>query len=212
MRLIYLMFIIPCLLFAEKITFHRSVDGNSSLVSWEVNNKGSILYIKGDSEESVTCIECTSDYIFQRFTDTLKDTSQKIEYIREKKQLEVTQEKEGKVRKKSYDLKNLPWVQDFGFGLQPFLSSSDGEYYFYIINPKDLTINEMVAKKQEIATKKFGDQEFEAQKVKITLTGFYSRFWKAELWFDLKTHQLLMYKANEGPSTPTTTLTFKSKV
>jgi len=51
--------------------------------------------------------------------------------------------------------------------------------------------------------------EYRAQKVKVTLDGFYKKFWKAELWYDTKSHNLLYYKANEGPSTPYTILTIK---
>ena len=55
------------------------------------------------------------------------------------------------------------------------------------------------------------EKTFDARKLKITLTGFFkSMFWKAQLWYDIKTNVLVKYKANEGPDTPTTKVTIKS--
>ena len=49
--------------------------------------------------------------------------------------------------------------------------------------------------------------KYNAQKVKVTLTGFKKNFWKAQLWFDKESHLLIRYRANEAPGTPYTETT-----
>ena len=71
----------------------------------------------------------------------------------------------------------------------------------------------MQASKEGTERVKFNEKcgKREVLKVKISLTGFKKIFWKAELWFDQETGDLLKYRANEGPNTPTSTITLFSK-
>ncbi len=195
--------------FGEQIVFSKDVNGEYSELHWNVEQQEDKLVIQGESRDSTTLIHCSKEYHFENYVNSSKDETEKFTYKKDRDQLIVSSNRNGKIKEKSYDLKHTAWVQDFGFGLKPFLASSHDEFFFYIINPKDLKLNKMVATKEKIEPQKFGDKEYLTQKVKITLDGFYSRFWKAELWFDTKTNQLLRYKANEGPSTPTTIITFK---
>ena len=38
-----------------------------------------------------------------------------------------------------------------------------------------------------------------AQHLTVTLQGFKSHFWKADIWYDLKSKDLLKYVSDEGP-------------
>jgi hypothetical protein len=69
----------------------------------------------------------------------------------------------------------------------------------------------MVAKKQGIEKLTIKEKTYDALEVVVTLQGFKSMFWKAQVWYDVKTNDLLQYKSNEGPHTPTTTVTLISK-
>ena len=62
----------------------------------------------------------------------------------------------------------------------------------------------MIATKDYVEDLSINGKSYKAQKLKITLQGFKKRFWKAEVWYDLQTLELLRYKANEGPGTPIT--------
>jgi hypothetical protein len=108
---------------------------------------------------------------------------------------------------KTLKIGNLPWVQEFKFGFKPFLQNSDREFVFGIVYNKDNTLQEMVATKEKMETIVVNNQTYETQKLKITLTGFKKRFWKAEAWFDVKTQLMVQYRANEGPRTPVTEVT-----
>ncbi len=107
--------------------------------------------------------------------------------------------------------KKMPWIQEFDFGLRPLLESSKNSINFQLINPKNFKMHKMVAKKEKQESLKIGTTTYEAVLVEITLHGFKSMFWKAQVWYDKKTHDLLLYKANEGPNTPLTTVTLISK-
>ncbi|MBM3191844.1 MAG: hypothetical protein FJZ63_04250 [Chlamydiae bacterium] len=116
----------------------------------------------------------------------------------------------GELRKEVHVIKDTLWIQEFEFGLLPFLQSSKNAWFFDILHPKNFKLHKMVARKQEITSLKLGDKSYEAKLVHVTLQGFKSMFWKAELWFDNTTHKLLLYKANEGPHTPNVTISLIS--
>ena len=69
----------------------------------------------------------------------------------------------------------------------------------------------MIALKQGPDQINLNGKLFPAVKVKITLRGFRKMFWHADLWFEEGTGDLLKYEANEGPHTPTSTITLFSK-
>ena len=116
----------------------------------------------------------------------------------------------GRKIKREYTLADR-WVQDFTFGLRPFLDSKRQNYSFVILSPNDFTTNELIASKDGIEKIKIGDTTYNTQRVKITLPGFKSMFWKADAWYDLGTFDLIKYRANKGPGTPMSTLILNSK-
>ena len=65
----------------------------------------------------------------------------------------------------------------------------------------------MVAVKESNENIKINNENRPTKKVKITLQGIKKFFWSAQLWYDEKTNDLLKYVANEGPGTPTSTIT-----
>ncbi|NGX34179.1 MAG: hypothetical protein K1060chlam1_00529 [Candidatus Anoxychlamydiales bacterium] len=116
----------------------------------------------------------------------------------------------GRRIKRQYTLPDR-WIQDFTFGLRPFLNSKRQRYSFVILNPNDFTTNELIASKEGIEKIKINNSTYKAQRVNVTLSGFKSMFWKADVWYDLHTFDLLKYKANEGPGTPMSTMFLDSK-
>lgn len=103
------------------------------------------------------------------------------------------------------------WVQEFDFSFKPFILSETTEFKFSIVHPKKLNLHEMIATKQGFDQVEINEKVFKAQKVKVTLRGFKKMFWHADLWYEQGTGDLLMYKANEGPNTPTSVITLFAK-
>jgi len=197
------------LLVTSTVVFDKDVQGKKTEVSWLIEQKEKMIEILGKAENKKTEIVCDLNYHFHQYSAQQAGQDNIFTVKRDQNNLVVEVTGTGNVKSETYDIGKKNWVQDFSFGLRPFFISDDDSIKFEIINPKDLIIRTMVATKCEIEYKTFNSVEYRAQKVKVTLDGFYKKFWKAELWYDTKSHNLLYYKANEGPSTPYTILTIK---
>ncbi len=191
------------------LVFDKEVSGKKSEISWIIEAKNKLIEIIGKTASESTEILCDDAFKFLKYTSIQNNKDNVFTVTRDGNKLVATKNSSDGLEQKTYDLGSKVWAQDFSFGLKSFFQSSLDELKFEIINPKDLIMRTMVATKAEIEYKTFLGKEYRARKVKVTLDGYYRKFWKAELWYDTKTYNLLYYKANEGPSTPYTTLTLK---
>lgn len=117
----------------------------------------------------------------------------------------------GTVNNKKINIKykiNNPWIQQFCFGLKPFILSQKKDIKFVLISPKNFTLHKIVAIKKNTEFITMQKKQKKAQKIIMKLAGFKSLFWQATLWFDSKGN-LLKYKGNDGPNTLTTISTLK---
>lgn len=200
----YLLLIFPIFSFAysETFVYDKDIDGNHTQTTITIDERDNQYFIEGKHAHSTTMMEYTLHYTIEKIhSKTSKDNEylfyQDGNYIKLKKIYN------GHFAEREYALRDSAWIQDFDFGLKPFLMSSLRKYKFSIINPKNLTMTKMIAIKQEVEPVVVNSKEYLAQKVKITLQGYKKMFWSTEVWYDTKSDTLLIYKANEGPSTPT---------
>lgn len=212
MKRLALFFVLAAPLFSEEKpqwTYQETVEGKSVNTEWFVEKEGDALHLKGVSPKSTIDINCTPDYVLEKMKYVSKKGKTPKEYVcqRTNNRLVVEAKEENSVDEKRYSIGNSPWIQEFGFGLRPFMASSSAIYKFCIINPKDLTLNHMVARKEKIETLEVNGKNYKAQKIKITLQGYKKVFWTAYAWFDVETNNLVLYRGNKGPNTPTTTIT-----
>ncbi len=166
---------------------------------WEIDVENSI----GKSE-----LKYTSDYKMTSFDHLDKKTGKKYQIKRDGAKLTSNSDATGVKQNRTYEIDNQTWVQDFDYGLKPLLKSDDANYPFVIVHPENLTLNHLIAKKRGLEEITVGDKTYNAQHVIITLEGFKSMFWEANVWYDSETHLLLKYSANEGPGTPMSTINF----
>ena len=197
------------LILGTSLVFNEEVSGTKKEIPWRIDDTKNAVELISVLPERTTAIICDSHFFPKSYE--LKDPSkqEELNIKREGQKLLISKKAGTDEKTKNYQMKTKNWVQDFSFGLRPFFSSSDTEWKFDIVNPKDLSLRTMVATKLEMEYKTFYGIKYRAQKVKVTLDGYLKKFWKAEIWFDTKTYNLLYYKANEGPSTPYTTITLK---
>lgn len=194
---------------SSELLFDKDVAGKKTEVSWMIEEKDNLIQIVGEANKKKTQLFCDVNfYINKYFSDESLD-GDTFSVLKEDHTLVAKKVTQGAESAKSYNIEGKNWVQDFSFGLKPYFMSDQSEYKFEIINPKDLIMRTMVAMKEEIDMKTFNGVEYRARRVMVTLDGFYRKFWRAELWYDTKTFNLLYYKANEGPGTPYTILTIK---
>lgn len=178
-----------------KLTTTYTVDKTPELYTIDVANKDQTTQIKSEIPYQVISFSYKSKKNTDYYTFSLKNSV-----------LVAEGEIKGQKLHETHAIGKTPWIQEFDFGLLPLLTSNKKSLNFEILHPKNFKTHKMVAKKQGIETITIEGTTYEAQQVHITLQGFKSMFWKAQLWYDVKTNDLLMYKANEGPHTPTTTI------
>lgn len=210
-RLALLLALVSPLLSEEKPqwTYQETVEGMSVNTEWFVEKEGNTLHLKGVSPKSTIDIDCTPDYVLEKMKYVSKKSNTPKEYLcqRVDNRLLIEAKEENSKEEKRYSIGNSPWIQEFGFGLRPFMAAASAFYKFCIINPKDLTLNHMIARKEKIEMLEIDGKSYKTQKIKITLQGFKKVFWTAYAWFDVETHNLVLYRGNKGPNTPTTTIT-----
>jgi hypothetical protein len=194
---------------SSSLIFDKDVGGKKSEINWLIEEKNKLIEIIGSADQKKTEIFCDLDFYISSYFSEESSKNDTFKVTKTNNELLVEKSNGSSINQKQYNINGKNWVQDFSFGLRPFFASSKNDYKFEIINPKDLVMRTMVATKEEIEMKTFNGIEYRARRVKVTLDGFYKKFWKAELWYDTKTYNLLYYKANEGPSTPYTVLTLK---
>ncbi|MEX0962208.1 MAG: hypothetical protein WDZ28_05075 [Simkaniaceae bacterium] len=192
-----------------KWIYEESVNGQQIQTLWYEEKKGDELLLEGQNSKSLITIRCSDEFVIDKIKYVNKKGEIPQEYTCQRKgsSLYVTSLFGDRKIEKNFKIGNSAWVQEFGFGLRPFVQSEYRSYKFSIINPKDFTLNALVAKKERIELITLNAQTYKAQKIKITLQGFKSMFWTAHAWFDTVSGNLLMYRGNKGPNTPTTIIT-----
>jgi len=195
-----------------KWVYKEVVDGNAVQTEWFSKPLDNMIELEGISPKTKTQITCSNDYIINKITYESHKGKTPKEYSckRDGSALKISSHSEDHQIEKIYQIGKSAWIQEFGFGLRPFVQSGYKSYKFCIINPKDYSLNQMVAKKERVELIDVNDKTYKAQKVKITLQGFKSLFWTAYAWFDTASGDLLMYRGNKGPNTPTSVITLSS--
>ena len=191
----------------QSVTEKKAID-----TEWKVESIPTGFNIEGISSNKSTAYLITDkDFFLENFIQIDPNKGYDIEAKRSGNTLTIISKDKKGQRTKTYDIGSTPWVQEFTFGFKDFLASKKKEYKFEILHPKNLELHDMIATKDVLEDVTIDGIEYATQKLKITLQGFKKRFWKAEVWYDTTTKNLIRYKANEGPGTPMTELLFIEK-
>ena len=212
MKKLFLSLILISSLFAQdNWVYDEEVNGHSIETKWQGETKDNTLFLKGESSKNVVEIVCKPDFEMEAISYTALKEGGGATYSckRSGNTLHLVSKQGDAEVVKNYSVGRTPWIQEFGFGLRPFMASGASSIKFYIINPKDLSMHKLVAKREGQETVTIGDKAYRTNKVKISLSGFKSLFWTAYAWFDTESGNMVMYKGNKGPNTPTTTITLK---
>ena len=193
--------------------YNKDVEGRESTTTWTLDFKESddTLHINGESRTSKTLIVTSPDRVTKsfRYENTVRNDQYSVH--REGDTLIAIREAGGERTQKQFRIGDSAWVQEFDFCFKPFILSNFHDFKFSIVHPKKLSLHNMVATKKGFEPIEVHGKQYDALKVKVTLTGFKKMFWHADLWFDPQAGDLLKYMANEGPNTPLSTITLFSK-
>ncbi|MBM3207444.1 MAG: hypothetical protein FJZ57_02405 [Chlamydiae bacterium] len=200
------------LLSNETLCYQSVTEKNAIDTEWKIESVSTGFNIEGiSSNKSTSSLKTDKDFFLENFIQKDPAKGYDIEAKRTGSTLTISAKDKKGQRTKTYDIGSTPWVQEFTFGFKDFLNSKKNEYKFEILHPKNLEIHDMIATKESLEDVTIDGKEYNTQKLKITLQGFKKRFWKAEVWYDTTTKNLIRYKANEGPGTPITELIFIEK-
>ena len=197
--------------FSTQTLVYNKVTGSKHVTTtWTVDEKDDEYIIQGISKNQVVDIKALVPYKLIRFENQSKKNSDHYNIRLVNRKLIAEGERKGERYSSTNGIGGTPWVQDFEFGLKPFIKSNRKSFTFYIVNPTNLKTYKMIARKKQVEKITVDGVDKKTLYVKLTLTGMKKLFWKAQLWFDADTGDLIMYKANEGPHTPTTIITLAS--
>ena len=211
-RLLILSCLVQSFLVTEEILTYEKISGKGTQkIVYNINKDKNTYIVEIEGKDQKTTLKGSNPFSLTSYATKKKGDS--YEFVLEGSKIQAKGNVGGQslTAEFSVNQKN-PWIQEFDFGMQPLLSSSKSQINFQLINPKNFKMHKMVAKKFEKETLKIHDTTYQAILVEVSLQGFKSMFWKAQIWYDAKTYDLLQYKSNEGPNTPTTTVTLVSKV
>lgn len=211
MRFVFFLFCLASGFAATTYHYEKWIEGKKTPMTWEIDKKQNKLFLKCHEDIGLTSLECSAnfeDISSYSFLSVDKKYSYALDL--KGKDLALVKKLKNKTQKNNFKISS-PWIQQFGFGLVPFIKSAKKKIHFCLINTDKNDLVDMIATKDEIAPLKIRDKTYQAQKTTVTLTGFKSMFWKAEIWFDKENADMLKYKADNGPATPVTTLILVGK-
>jgi|GEM_PF-687137 len=192
--------------------YRRDIKGKCSTTTWTVEKKEKNLSIQGVSEGGNTRVTTSLPLNTRSFSYQSKTRANAYYIDRNGPCLIAKRVENGHVTQKKFNIGNDFWIQEFDFSMRDFILSKAHSLKFYTVHPTRLSLHYMIAiKSNSIDRVKIGDRSHDALRVKITLIGIKKMMWKADLWFDPKTGDLLKYAANEGPNTPTSVISLFSK-
>lgn len=214
-------FLLTCSLFSSEVkeieidkevyTYHKETAGEAEKIIWTVEKRKEGYQIEGKSGKGETSLFTSPSYATKRVSYTAKNGTLQYMFQREGDYVYARQNYQGNYVERSFKVGEHPWIQEFDFAFKPFILSPNQSLTFYILQPRDLKKHEMIATKKEMERLQIDGKTYETQKVLITLTGFYRRFWNGQLWFDAKTGDLIKYQAKEGRNAPLSIKTLLSK-
>ncbi|WP_420422607.1 hypothetical protein [Simkania sp.] len=218
------LFLLSCLFIAplvskeeeppSKVTYvyKKEIEGRTSETTWILQEKDKNVHIQGISGNGETLIITSPPVNTQCFSYQSKNEKNEYYIHRDGPYLFAKRSDGEQVTQKEFNIGDDFWIQEFDFTFRPFILSTADSLKFYIVHPTKLSLHHMIAtKSSRLEQVKVQGETHDAIKVKVTLTGFKKMFWKAELWFERNTGDLLKYMANEGPNTPMSVITLFSK-
>ena len=194
-------------LVGETLSYESITSGESSPSEWILQNMEGTISVQGITKEAKIEMSYSPAYALVQYRE-VSAGKKELQMTKDRGVLFIASKDRGKERLLSHKIGELPWVQDFKFGFQPFLATDAKKYAFCIIHPDKLDVHDMIAVKDLEESVEIDGKTYEAQRVKISLKGFKKKFWTGYVWFDKENHLMLKYRANKGPGTPYTEILF----
>ena len=193
-------------------TYCEISEQETTQFEWRLESGNFVTLTVSRQEETHTCINNTAlETIEWKLEGFAVDTA--VIARREGNRIDVNGTLQGTPIREVFTIDEDPWYQAITLSLQPFSLSSQTSVEFWALRPDTLEVHKVKATKEGVELITFGDKEVEAQKVRISLTGFKAYLWHCFYWYRTKDGRFMRYEGSFGlPGLPKKTIIFMEEV
>ena len=182
------------------------------LSNWEFSEKeNNIKIISGNTLLDNVYIETRKGTtILWKNTRKKEDTN--FTAKRENNTISVNGIIKGEAINKSFPVNDYPWFQTPGFLLKPFILSDQTSIQFILLRASSAAPILMEVSKIKEETLTIEDTTYDCIKIEMYPPSFLKYFWKAPMWFDKHTGNILKYDGLlGGPGSDTFKIIYSNK-
>jgi hypothetical protein len=125
-----------------------------------------------------------------------------VKAVRRNNKIFVTGTKKGKPVNVTLAIDDRPWIQQFPFGFEKFITSDEKQLEYWAISPSDFRSGTFVVVKTARETVTALGREEKTWKVRVSLAGFLSGFWGINYWLCSANGRWVRFRGDDGPGTP----------
>ncbi len=193
-----------CLWGDEIFTYRMQKENEVDTFTMTVTDTGDgyIVRESQNQEKEERIVTANPSYSTQTFR--FRNASTCTDYIAERtgNKISVTGMLNNRTLKREFSINENPWYQSMEQALGYFSGLARDNVKFWLINADECEIHEMEAAKIGAENISIMGASVQAQKIRVTLTGFASLFWSAAYWFGSVDCVYLRYETTEGPGGP----------
>lgn len=186
---------------ADTLYYQISQGDQQDIVEWIITPIGSeLLEIRSLNRANGVRQIATCDTSFATLLWQYHDPSTESEVIVQRigHQLRFSGLINGKNYDKVEDIEELPWLQFPGLALGSFSRQNSKKARFYSIKPENGKLYKLQAKKKSQEMIDYYEKQVPAQRVSVSLTGFFSAFGGVNFWMCSSSGRFLRYQGFSG--------------
>ena len=184
--------------FGKTYFYKESTSGNELTIEVEINKSINGYEIKStDSNKDGTTIQTDQAFSTLKYdANYAGHGTSSAERSGNRILLSIHPKDETDIIKKELKISNLPWFQDWGLQLKPFILSDNKSTKFWTIRSGKWEAVKFEVEKENIEVIEINDESVEAIHAKISFTGLKKMLWSGDIWFRKSDGVHLLSKMN----------------
>ncbi|MCF8068666.1 MAG: hypothetical protein K9L30_08790 [Desulfobacterales bacterium] len=182
----------------ESRSYFKQVGSDSFNAIWQLAKTDQLVVLwEEPAEKTITTNNFSLETLHWEISNPENNTNASIR--REGNILYVTGTLNGNPIDKKKEIDGSPWYQSTAVSLRPFIVSDQENLDFWSVREETLGIHKIRVTKLSEEILSINGEKIPVQKVKISLTGILSAFWKSHIWYRQSDGVFVRF---EGPSGP----------
>ena len=193
---------------SEEIHRYKEVTGESvKTLQWRLENgDGTTLRCTSPREHHTTTVG--PDYDTSHWQVQADDGQTDFIARRRGNTIEINGRFKGKAINKTLRIDDAPWYQATSLSLRQLATSNETHQVFWTIRYNTLKAHKVKATKKGVESVASTEGPKELLRIRLSLTGLLSPFWKSDYWFSLPEFIFYRFKGPSGPpGSPMTVIT-----